>query len=90
MVIKYFADIRALTGRQEQQWTKAAPTLRALLTELVAQYGAAFEKRIFPEGQVSGSVMVLVNGQHIELLNGLETPLRPEDDVVFFPMVAGG
>jgi sulfur-carrier protein len=88
--IKYFADIRTLTGREEQKWTKAVPTLRALLMELASQYGAAFEKRTVQEGRLSRSMIILVNGQDVELLNGLETPLRQEDEVVFFPMVAGG
>ena len=90
MILKYFADIRTLTGRGEQRWTKAAPTLHVLLTELVSQYGVAFEKKIFQEGRLSRSITILVNGQDVELLNGLETPLGPEDNVVFFPMVAGG
>jgi MoaD family protein len=90
VVIKYFADVRTLTGRGEQQWTKAAPTLHALLKELVSQYGAAFEKKVFQEGQLSGSMIILVNGQDVVRLGGLETPLSPEDNVVFFPMVAGG
>jgi len=90
VTLKYFADIRTLTGCGEQQWTKAAPTLQALLRELASQYGAAFEKKIFPEGRLSSTMIILVNGQDVELLNGLETPLTPEDNVVFFPMVAGG
>jgi MoaD family protein len=90
VIIKYFADIRTLTGRGEQQWTKAAPTVRALASELVSEYGAAFEKKVFHEGHLSGSIIILVNGQDVTLRNGLETPLSPEDTVVFFPMVAGG
>ena len=90
MILKYFADIRTLTGCGEQRWTKAAPTLHALLTELATQYGAAFEKKVFQEGRLSSSMIILVNGQDVELLNGLETTLGPEDNVVFFPMVAGG
>ena len=90
MIIKFFADIRTLTGRGEQQWTKAAPTVRALASELVSEYGAAFEKKVFHEGHLSGSIIILVNGRDVTLRSGLETPLSPEDTVVFFPMVAGG
>jgi MoaD family protein len=90
VIIRYFADIRGLTGRTEQQWTKEAPTLRALLAELVREYGAPFEKRVFEGGQLSNSIIILINGQNIEHLSGLETSLGPEDIVVFFPMVAGG
>jgi MoaD family protein len=90
VLVKYFADIRIVTGRGEQQWTKAAPTVRALASELVSEYGTAFEKKVFHEGHLSGSIIILVNGRDVTLRNGLETPLSPEDTVVFFPMVAGG
>ena len=90
MIIKYFADIRTLTGRGEQQWTKVAPTVRTLASDLVSEYGAAFEKKVFHEGHLSGSIIILVNGRDVTLRSGLETPLSPEDTVVFFPMVAGG
>ncbi len=90
MLVKYFADIRTVTGRGEQQWTKAAATVRALACELVSVYGAAFEIIVFHEGRQSDSIIILVNGQDVALRNGLETLLSPEDTVVFFPMVAGG
>jgi MoaD family protein len=90
VIIKYFADIRGLTGCTEQPWTKTAPTLRELLSELVREYGARFENRIFESGRLSNSIIILINGQSIEHLRGLETSLGPEDIVVLFPMVAGG
>jgi len=90
VVVKYFADIRRLTGREEEAWEKAAPTVRALLAGLAAKHGAAFEKRVFEGGRLSSTVIVLVNGQSIEHLAGLETKLGSEDVVAVFPMVAGG
>ncbi len=90
MVIKYFADIRRLTRCEEQQWTEAAPTLRELLVGLSQQHGAAFQKRVLDGDGLSSTIIILVNGQSIEHLNGIETPLGPEDTVAVFPMVAGG
>ncbi len=90
MEIKYFADIRTLTGINEQRWTGETSTLRSLLKELAIQHGTAFEKRILEGDRISGSIIILVNGRHVEHLNGLETRLSPEDVVAIFPMVAGG
>ena len=90
MVVRYFADIRSLAGTEEQEWTAAAPTLRSLLTGLAAEKGAAFEKRVFEGGQLSDTIIVLVNGRNIKHLSGIETPLGPGDVVAVFPMVAGG
>jgi len=90
VLIKYFADIRKLTGVEQQPWTKAEPTLRSLLKDLAVQHGPAFEERMFKGDRISSTVIIMVNGRNIEHLNGLETPLAPDDVVVIFPMVAGG
>lgn len=90
MLIKYFADIRSLTGRLEQEWGTPTPTLRDLLWGLAGQYGVPFEKRVLPDGQLSGTIIVLVNGQHVAHLEGLDTPLQPNDNISLFPMIAGG
>ena len=90
MTIKYFADVRHLTGCFEQRWNKAEPTLGALLGDLTRQYGPAFEKRVLENGQLSSSITIFLNGQNAELLSGLDTRLNPDDVVTVFPMVAGG
>jgi sulfur-carrier protein len=90
MTIKFFADIRGLTGGEEQQWTKPTPTLRALLSDLSAQHGAAFAKRVFDGDRLNATIIIMVNGRNVVHLGGLETPLQPDDVVVVFPMVAGG
>jgi molybdopterin converting factor small subunit len=36
------------------------------------------------------NAVVLVNGKEIGLLNGLETPLRDHDEIVFIPVIHGG
>jgi sulfur-carrier protein len=90
MVIRYFADVRNLTGCEEEDWTKAAPTLRALLDGLAAEHGAAFERKVLESGQLSQTIIIMVNGRHVEHLAGLDTPLGSDDVVAVFPMVAGG
>jgi molybdopterin converting factor small subunit len=49
MRIKYFADIRTLSGCLEQEWTRPAPTLRELVLGLAEQHGAAFSARTTKE-----------------------------------------
>jgi molybdopterin synthase sulfur carrier subunit len=90
MRVKYFADIRNLSGVDEHEWTGAARTVRELLVQLSRRNGAAFEKRVFEGGQLSGAIILLVNGRNIEHLNGIDTALGPDDLVAIFPMVAGG
>ena len=90
MRIKYFADVRTLSGCLEQEWRRPAPTLRELVLGLAEQHGAAFSARVMPSGKLSATIIVLVNGQSSVHLGRLDTPLQPEDTVVFFPMIAGG
>ncbi|MBI5543016.1 MAG: MoaD family protein [Deltaproteobacteria bacterium] len=90
MLIKYFADVRQLSGCEDQPWTKAAPTLRELLEGLGAQHGAGFRERVFSGQELSPTIIILVNGHHVAHLQGLQTKLGPEDTVAIFPMVAGG
>ncbi len=90
MLVKYFADIRKLSRREQQTVQEAAPTVRRLLEELSDAHGAAFRNRVFEQGGLSSTLIVLVNGRNVEHLAGIETPLGPDDVVAIFPMVAGG
>jgi molybdopterin synthase sulfur carrier subunit len=88
--VKYFADIRLLAKCSEQQIASAPTTLQSLLTELAAQHGPAFQKRIFDDGKLSKTVVIVVNGQNVRQMAGLETPLGPGDAISIFPVIAGG
>ncbi len=91
LTIKYFADIRALMGRDEQPWTAPATTLRALLAALCdGRGGAEMSRRLFRDGQLHPMITILVNGRNVVHLAGLETRLHDDDVVAIFPMVAGG
>lgn len=90
MVIKYFADIRALTHCDEQRWTRSACDLRQLLAGLAREHGVPFESRVFPGGELGTALIILVDGLRIEHRRGLDTPLDQNSTVAIFPMVAGG
>jgi molybdopterin synthase sulfur carrier subunit len=88
--VRYFADIRPLAGTSEEERTAVPPTVNHLLAVLAAEKGTAFENRVFPGGKLSDTMIILVNGRNILHLNGVQTPLKPDDVVAVFPMVAGG
>jgi len=90
MQVKYFADVRKLSGCETEVFEGAAPSLRRLLVELSLKHGAAFRERVFEGDGLSGTLIVLVNGRGVEHLGGLDAPLGPDDVVAIFPMVAGG
>lgn len=45
---------------------------------------------IMDNGKIRPFVKILVNGRHIEFLQGMKTQLSDDDDVAIFPPVAGG
>ncbi len=90
MTIRFFADLRALTGQREIAWNGSADTVTGLLKALGTRFGPAFERRVVPGGRKSETIIVLVNGRDVRDLVGADTPVGPDDVVSIFPMVAGG
>ena len=89
MTVKYFGDIRPLTGIKEEEWPHLHPDLRSLLNT-VGQKHAALGKRLFEGDQLSSTIIILVNGRSVDYLKGIETPLQPDDIVDVFPVEGGG
>jgi len=42
------------------------------------------------DGSIKSSVQVLVNGEHVRYLNGMETELRDGDQIYVISILAGG
>ena len=89
MTVKYFGDIRPLTGLKEEKWRQPELEVRSLLKG-VGQRHPALGKRLFEGDQLSSTLIVLVNGRSIDYLNGIDTPLEPDDVVGIFPVEGGG
>lgn len=76
--------------KERQIELPAAPSLRALLHVLADRYDDAFRAKILEGDDVSGELIVLVNGRHIAHTGGGDTPLKEGDEVSIFPVVGGG
>jgi len=90
MKILYFALLRDITHKKEEDWQKPEATLGNLLQDLVARYGHDFERWILKDGDLWNLVIILVNGQDVRQLQKLQTPLTSNDTVVIFPPLGGG
>ena len=90
MRISYFALLRDATKKSHELWQRPAATLRDLLRDLVAEYGPNFARWILKDGELAGYAIILVDGQDVRGLQGLDTPLSPDTDVFIFPPLAGG
>jgi MoaD family protein len=87
--VTFFSLIRDMT-KERQIELPAAPSVRALLHVLADRYDDAFRAKILEGDDVSGELIVLVNGRHIAHTGGGDTPLKEGDEVSIFPVVGGG
>lgn len=77
LTIQYFAILREQRGLTSEKLTTAAATPAALYEELRARHGFTL-----PDDRVRAAV----NGEFVPATH----PLRPGDQIVFIPPVAGG
>ena len=90
MKIQYFALLRDITHKKEEDWRQPEATLGDLLRDLVAQYGHEFERWVLKDGDLWNLVIILVNGNDVRGMQSLKTPLASSDTVVIFPPLGGG
>ncbi|MCC7511297.1 MAG: MoaD/ThiS family protein, partial [Anaerolineae bacterium] len=57
---------------------------------LAGRYPAVKFHLLDADGNLRRHFNVFVNGVHVRELNGLDTPLRPEDKVILLASAAGG
>ena len=101
MRVRFFAYIRDFTKCAEAD-IPYQETIGALARSLCDLYGKELQQKIFPsgesdndgkspgEGQFGPEIIFLINGRHVAHLGGPAAPLKPDDRVDVFPVVAGG
>ena len=89
MIVKFFAFVRDYTGTKETS-IDGCPVLKELLLRLCDKYGKRLSEKLFIKDRLSEDIIIMVNGRHIEHLQGLDTRLEENDEISIFPRVAGG
>ena len=89
MKVLFFAYIRNYT-KTKQIEISGYDNLRDLLHKLCDLYGKEFTKKVFKGETLSDEIIILVNGRNINFLQDLDTPLKEDDEISIFPVVAGG
>ena len=90
MLVKFFATYRQITGCKTCD-VPAPDDVLALMHELARRW-PRFRPLVLNEDgtDLGADVIVLVNGRHIEHLDGAATALSEQDYVAVTPLVAGG
>lgn len=87
--VKIPSPLRRFTANQSSMFI-TAPTVKAVVDELVAQH-TGLRKHLFDEmGQLRRFVNIYVRGEDIHYLGGLATNLDDGDEIMIIPSIAGG
>ena len=90
MLVKFLATYRQVAGCKSCDVPSCGDVL-ALLQEVSRRWPAFRDLVLNEDGSDKGDdAIVLVNGRHIEHLDGVATKLTEQDYVVLTPIVAGG
>ncbi len=93
MNIKFFAYLREKEYAGCKGLSLEGPaTLHELGEELSRRFGQAFHDHFFnsDETEIGERTIVIISGRRAEFVGGLDAPLKADDEVLIFPIVAGG
>jgi molybdopterin synthase sulfur carrier subunit len=85
--VKLFGILRRYAG--SPQLELPGTTVRAVLEALCAM-NTELCAAIRDENGLRQYVRAMLNGHDVELAQGLDTPLAPNDEIAIFPPIAGG
>ena len=90
MKVKFFATFRGISGCESFE-TPAPDNLHALLKECCERWPAFRTILLDESGKKLGpALIIMVNGRHIQHLDGIKTKLKDTDVVAITPQMAGG
>lgn len=92
VTFKFLGSLRKTFGKSKITLGIEKPVrLREAIVKMIEHVPTSDKKLIDHElANLGLNNLVLVNGREISVLNGLETMLKDEDEVVFVPVSHGG
>ncbi len=82
-VMKYYVNNQA-------EFSVSASTAGELIEKIVEQYPSIRFHLVDGDGNLRRHFNIFVNGTHIRDLEGMETPLEEQDQVILMASAAGG
>ena len=88
--VKFLTRFLEITGERTTQ-IDDVNNVSELINVLLQKYGEKFKDLLLDtNGNLRDYLKVMINGEDIRDINGLETPLKDGDQVVLFQTIAGG
>ena len=90
--VKFLSLLSDLTESDETELEIVDnPSITDLFNSLRDKIGKEFERRVLtPTGDLNKYIILGINGKDIRTLDGIETVIKAEDEIVFLPALAGG
>jgi len=80
----------SVTDNQRETRTDG-DTLREVLDNLTQIYGDALKRKIYDkDGRPKRFINIYINGKDMRFIEGLETKLKKNDEILILPAVSGG
>ncbi len=89
VMIRIPSPLRRITGGQDRVEVEGS-TLSETINGLEDQFPGIKERLLDEAGELKHFVNVYVNGEDVQFLQGLNTPINSTDEVSIVPAVAGG
>jgi sulfur-carrier protein len=83
---------QAIGQRQTEIELPDGSTVDGLYSYMMRRWGDKLSPHLLDpsSGAVLPHIRIMVNGQTVQFLQGMETPLHEGDEVLFLPLVSGG
>jgi molybdopterin synthase sulfur carrier subunit len=89
--VKLLATLRSVAGAKEISVPVGADaTVRDLLQSINRVNPALGARILEDDGQLKNGFQLVVGGRHVDLLQGLDTPVADADNLMLIPPVSGG
>lgn len=89
--IRLSASLRQLAGAKEAVvGISPGATVADLLAALTVTYPALGARILDDNGCLNAGIQLLIDGRHIEFLQGAETPVDQAQDLMLIPPISGG
>jgi molybdopterin synthase sulfur carrier subunit len=89
--VKLSANLRVIAGTKSLEVTVGKDATARDLLHAIRQANPALGARVIDDkGQLDAGIQFLVDGRHIDFLQGLDTPIGDVAQVMLIPPVSGG
>ena len=88
--VKIPTQLRQLVGGEKELEIEKAANVREILDNLGGQHPGLIERIVDENGELRRFVNLYVGDEDVRFLQGLDTPVDPDQTVSILPAVAGG